>query len=389
MSSEYMEHPFRSRLSAQDDPYSEQVVLLPGQGIWYMAPDSKEFQKSLHIIENKTAGVRSFSREEFDLNPSCFLYMCPQNLFKLHVFFDDVMAMILERNSNSHIVFTIPGSRTMLTEKFKSRLQNKLKDNFVRCHFVPRVSSEQFINFIKIGDVLLHPFPFDGSRISADSITAGIPYVTLPAEFLKGRMGASFYRTMDIPELVATDVRDYVEIAVRLSLDVPFLTEMRDLIAARSWLIFDDMEVPFAWSQFLLRAVGEKSLTWTQFLESCPDRDAKEESLRRELRTKNQQNFDARRGPETWLLDEGRHLPVLEDDVEDISPPRIFRNWDTHRGNNSPEKLNMTGLTPTIISSTEGQHVNSHQERLQLFRELFIAGIVDCRCHDDHCDHKL
>jgi predicted O-linked N-acetylglucosamine transferase (SPINDLY family) len=33
-----------------------------------------------------------------------------------------------------------------------------------RLHLIPRVSAEKFLALIEIADLLLHPFPFDGSR---------------------------------------------------------------------------------------------------------------------------------------------------------------------------------------------------------------------------------
>ena len=42
-----------------------------------------------------------------------------------------------------------------------------------------------------------------GSRTSADGLANGVPVLTLPAEYLRGRMGVQFYRSMGMPELVA------------------------------------------------------------------------------------------------------------------------------------------------------------------------------------------
>ena len=33
-----MEHPYRTRIPLSQEPYTEQLVLLPGQGIWYFRP---------------------------------------------------------------------------------------------------------------------------------------------------------------------------------------------------------------------------------------------------------------------------------------------------------------------------------------------------------------
>ncbi len=38
VSSDLMEHPHRTRLPRDQQPYSEQVVLMQGQGIWYYSP---------------------------------------------------------------------------------------------------------------------------------------------------------------------------------------------------------------------------------------------------------------------------------------------------------------------------------------------------------------
>ena len=35
----YTEHPYRTRMPLQDEPYTEQVIILPSQGIWYERPE--------------------------------------------------------------------------------------------------------------------------------------------------------------------------------------------------------------------------------------------------------------------------------------------------------------------------------------------------------------
>ena len=60
------------------------------------------------------------------------------------------------------------------TEIYITRLKSALGPEYAsRLHVIDRVSSEQFLGLIKLADVVLHPFPFDGSRTSADSLIAG------------------------------------------------------------------------------------------------------------------------------------------------------------------------------------------------------------------------
>lgn len=42
VSADIMEHPHRTRMHVADEPYTEQVVLTEGQGIWYFKPESPE-----------------------------------------------------------------------------------------------------------------------------------------------------------------------------------------------------------------------------------------------------------------------------------------------------------------------------------------------------------
>ena len=66
------------------------------------------------------------------------------------------------------------------------QLQARLKANmgaaYDRVLFYPRSPhSDVFLSFISCADVILHPFPFDGSKTSADAIALGIPFVTWPS----------------------------------------------------------------------------------------------------------------------------------------------------------------------------------------------------------------
>ncbi len=66
------------------------------------------------------------------------------------------------------------------------QLQARMKANmgpaFDRVIFYPRLpNSDTFMSFISVVDVLLHPFPFDGSKTAADGLAMGIPVVTWPS----------------------------------------------------------------------------------------------------------------------------------------------------------------------------------------------------------------
>jgi predicted O-linked N-acetylglucosamine transferase (SPINDLY family) len=83
------------------------------------------------------------------------------------------------------VVFTA-GRRSKWTETFRQRMERSfaaLDDK--RVVLIPRVNANEFLSLLRMADVILHPFPFDGSRTSADALLVHIPYVCLPTEYLK------------------------------------------------------------------------------------------------------------------------------------------------------------------------------------------------------------
>jgi hypothetical protein len=81
------------------DVYSEQVVLLAGQGIWYRRPP-------LETAESEPQEHPLAFRRSLGLNDAWTVHMCAQSLFKLHPSFDYVLRDILLADANAHVVLT-------------------------------------------------------------------------------------------------------------------------------------------------------------------------------------------------------------------------------------------------------------------------------------------
>jgi hypothetical protein len=319
-----MEHPYRTHLLPSEEPYTEQVVLLGGQGIWYYHPDSPLLQLP---AGNKYSHLKavSISRADFGYEEDWFIFFCPQSVFKMHPMFDFVFADILHRIPHAHLVVT-GGRRAAWSEQYTTRLEAALGAALCdRVHVLQRISSENFLNLLRIADVLLHPFPFDGSRTSADGIGLGIPVLTLPSEQLRGRMCQAFYRTMDLPELVAKNRSDYVAIAAELAFNKDFLQTVKRKLVERSHLVWEDMEVPFEWSSFLTRVSGASPVSWRQFLAESGRDEGAEHALREE-REGNRRSFRLTWGEESWLL-RGDAVAPLAAMPDGHKPPIIFTDW--------------------------------------------------------------
>jgi predicted O-linked N-acetylglucosamine transferase (SPINDLY family) len=161
-------------MAYSDEPYTEQVVLLEGQGIWYYKPEDPHVTLAKAKFNMPLWPDKNFTRSEFGLQDDWFIFFLPQSVFKIHPLYDIVLLKIAMGVPNGHILVT-GGRRTRWTDVYFHRLSKVFALSNVRdrIHVIPRVSSEKFLALLNISDVILHPFPFDGSRTSADAIIAG------------------------------------------------------------------------------------------------------------------------------------------------------------------------------------------------------------------------
>ena len=233
-----------------DGQYTEQAVRLRGQGIHYepipVPPPGSPFE---------TVSAIYFSWQAQGAGPAV-TYMCAQSLFKLHPSFDIIFDRILSRVPHARLVL-LQGRRETWTAMVQERMaKNMSPGTFDRVHHAPRVgSSDDYLRLLRMADVVLHPFPFGGSKTSADAIALGLPLVIKPTDKLRARMAYSFFVTMGVFDTVAWSDSEYVDIAVRLGLDPTWRAEVAAKVKARSHRIWEHgVQVADAWSRFFERA---------------------------------------------------------------------------------------------------------------------------------------
>src|SRR3546814_4469016 len=89
-------------------------------------------------------------------------------------------------------------------------------DRFV---VLPRMRLNGFLNVLALADVVLDTWPFGGGNTSYQSFAMGVPVVTLPGRFMRGRTSLVHYRHMGIADCIADSADSYVDIALRLGTD--------------------------------------------------------------------------------------------------------------------------------------------------------------------------
>jgi predicted O-linked N-acetylglucosamine transferase (SPINDLY family) len=233
LSSEHLEVP------DANEHYSEVLVRLPHLNTYY--------------AESQMTGPRK-ARRDFDIPDGKNLYLCAQSLFKLHPDFDQVFREILRRDPDALIVL-LAGPQPHWKDLIASRLFRNIPEGDRRILFLSQQSQADFLQLQVLADVLLDTFPFGGGNTSLEALAFGTPIVTLPGQFLRGRITYACYRQMDLTDCIARTVGEYVEIAIRLGTDPTFRKRIHKQILERKHFLFENQGAVTELSHFLQGAV--------------------------------------------------------------------------------------------------------------------------------------
>jgi predicted O-linked N-acetylglucosamine transferase (SPINDLY family) len=216
--------------------YSETVVRLNSLLTFYYRPKVPTFLKG---------------RNYFGLEEQQHLYLCPQSLFKLHPDFDTLLGKILREDSQGQIVF-VEGDYQPWTDLLKQRFSQTLPDVMARIRFLPKQRFDDYLNLIALADVMLDPVHFGGGSTTYEALAMGVPIVTWPSEFMRGRFASGCYQRIGVLDCVADTPQQYVEIALRLGTNPLYREQVRAKIRARNHLLYEDSEVVRELERFFL-----------------------------------------------------------------------------------------------------------------------------------------
>jgi len=96
-----------------------------------------------------------------------------------------------------------------------------------RVELTGRLAWDQYVSLCSRQDIGLDPFPYPGHTTSLDSLWMGVPLVTLGGSTAVSRGGVSILSNLGLPQLIAQNVEQYIDIAASLAADLPRLVELR------------------------------------------------------------------------------------------------------------------------------------------------------------------
>jgi predicted O-linked N-acetylglucosamine transferase (SPINDLY family) len=229
------------------DHYTERLIRLPGFAFCYLKPS---------IPNPQPERPRSY----FGLEDGRTVYLCCQSQFKYLPQHDDVFVQIAKRVPTAQFVFL--GLHQAIAEVFWNRLERAFAAaeldaaGFCVMHR-QGLSAQDYLQLNLTADVFLDALEYSGCISTMEAIACGLPVVTLPAAFMRGRQSYAILTQLGMGETIARDKQDYVEIAVRLGNDPAWRASIVERMKANHDKLYGDTQGLRALEDFYVQAVHE------------------------------------------------------------------------------------------------------------------------------------
>jgi protein O-GlcNAc transferase len=219
--------------------YHERLLPLPGLGTAFAPP----------------ARAPRIPAELVDRDPSRVEYLFLQSVYKNLPLHDRVLARIAQ---------ALPAARFHLTPHADAgvcqRLRRRVEATFAAAGvdagrhlgLVRGLPPPEFLGLASAGSVNLDSIGWSGGNTTLEALWFDLPTVTLPGRPMRTRHTAAMLELLELPELIARDVDDYVRIAVRLGGSSDLRASVRERIAQRKHRLYDDRAVVAAFEAFCI-----------------------------------------------------------------------------------------------------------------------------------------
>ncbi|MBD2103006.1 tetratricopeptide repeat protein [Leptolyngbya sp. FACHB-261] len=226
--------------------YSEKLVGLRNIGISYRKPNVLELTKT---------------RADFKLRSDAIVYLSCQSLFKYLPQYDFVFTEIARRLPQAQFAF-LSNPKVRITEQFKQRLKRAFAtaglDSAEYCVVLPQQDQRSYLELNLVSDVFLDTFGWSGGNTTLEAIPCGLPVVTCPSEFMRGRHTYGILRALGVTETIAQNESEYIEIAVRLGTEPTWRHEVVQRMQSRLGNLYEDKTCIEALEAFYQKVVHER-----------------------------------------------------------------------------------------------------------------------------------
>jgi protein O-GlcNAc transferase len=226
------------------DHYCERLIRLPGLGVCYPKP----------MIPRP---LLRKSRADFGLSEDRIVFLCCQSIFKYLPQHDDLFARIAKRLPAAQFVFL--ALNEVVAKDFLARLRRAFAAQGLKaldhCVILPILGKFDYWNLNLVADVFLDSLEWSGGVTTLEAIACGLPIVTLPGRYMRGRHTYGILTQLGVTDTIAHDKDEYVEIAVRLGVDGEWRTDVLNRMSANQARLYSDTKCVRALEDFFRSVV--------------------------------------------------------------------------------------------------------------------------------------
>ena len=190
--------------------YSERLVLIPGLGQHSIYPN--------YQIQN----IKK-NRPDFIIN-------CPWGIKKINGDLINYLKEIIDRSEKKVLFRIFPGGGGLL--RFNNYLPLVKKINSIlgaeNVEIITDKSYQEYMTIFEEGDITLDSYPYGGYNSMVDTIYLRKPFVAFEGDRFFSRAASQLLREFDLPELIATNKDEYINITLKLINDEDFRTQLNE-----------------------------------------------------------------------------------------------------------------------------------------------------------------
>ena len=186
--------------------YRERLIGLPGIGTRYVSPP----------LPLPT------SHREIGLPGDRPLYLMPQAIHKWHPDTDQLLVEVVRRDPSARFVmFELrpPSPARIVNERLLKALREVSARPAEHLIWMPECSRDDYLRINLACSVMIDTPHWSGGNASLDALQCGLPIVTMPGRFMRGRQSAGMLHLLGCEELIAGSVEELSDIAVALAHD--------------------------------------------------------------------------------------------------------------------------------------------------------------------------
>ena len=177
------------------------------------------------VNDKKVISDRVFTRTELGLPEKGTVFCCFNNSYKITPEVFDIWVEILQKVPGSVLWFYEKYPSTSVYLKKEAQKRGLDPERLVFAKYMD--SMEEHLARYRMADLFLDTLPYNAHTTAGDALWAGLPVLTRMGNTFASRVAASLLESVNMPDLITTDIASYRDLAIELGKSPAKLAELK------------------------------------------------------------------------------------------------------------------------------------------------------------------